>query len=787
MIGRLIGSRVERVEDERILTGHGRYVDDVRLPGMLHLAFLRSPHAHARILSIDATAARDLPGVHLVLLSEDVTAQVTERMNYDMGVPGHRAPLFDALTGDVVRYVGDPVAAVVADSRAIAEDACAAISVEWQPLAPLLSVEDALAEDATVVFEELGDNIIYDDEPGAYDFGDVDGAMAAADRVVELTIDEHRFGLVPMEGRGGVADWDAGERKLTYHASTQSAHLYRMYLSRYLGVPQSRVRVLAGDVGGAFGSKWAMYREDVVIAVASRLLKRPVKWIEDRFENLTALGSAREETVAMRAAVNDDGSILALEAHMTLNHGSYPAQPPAPLFAALARVQITGALRIPNFRWRTTCVATHKNPYVSYRGPGSVETLARERLIDTIARELDLDPLDVRRRNFVTLDEQPVPNATGAVIDRIDALRTLETAVEAIGYDAFRERQRAARAEGRHIGIGMASTIHPFPGPKTWWDALGFPLEGETGRVRIEPDGTVTVYSGQVPHGQGHETTLAQVVADQLGVGLEDVTVVTGDTDRVPFFFFGTGASKGATMASGSVVFPARTLRERVLRIAAEQLEVSPEDLDIEDRTVFVRGARSRSTTLAEVATTAYMAPGTLPAGVETSLEATAKFEGDTSGWSAATHICTVEVDVETGHVHVDRYVVAEDCGTIIHPGVVEGQIRGGAAQGLAGMLLEHCAYDDEGRPLAASLQDYLVPTAMEIPEIEILHLESGDPDDPVPFRGVGEGGCSQAPGALTNAVEDALRPFGIRLDTFPLTPTRVLELIGTLPAATPA
>jgi carbon-monoxide dehydrogenase large subunit len=787
MIGRLIGSRVERVEDRRILTGRGCYVDDVRLPGMLHVAFLRSPHAHARIRSMDAGAARALSGVHLVLLPDDLSSQVTERMNYDMGVPGHRAPLFDALTGDVARYVGDPVAAVVADSRAIAEDACDAIAVDWEPLAPVLSAQDALADGATVVFEDLGDNVIYDDDPRAYDFGDVDGAFAAADRVVELTIDQHRFGLVPMEGRGGVADWDPGAGKLTYHASTQSAHLYRMYLARYLGLPQSKVRVLAGDVGGAFGSKWALYREDVVIALAGRLLGRPVKWIEDRLENLTALGSAREETVAMRAAVRDDGTVLALDAHMTLDHGSYPAQPPAPLFAALARVQITGALRIQNFRWRTTCVATHKNPYVSYRGPGSVETLARERLLDTIARELDLDPVEVRRRNFVTVGEQPVANATGAVIDRIDAVRTLETAVDAIGYEDFRERQRAAWAEGRHIGIGVASTIHPFPGPKTWWDALGFPLEGETGRVRIEPDGAVTAYSGQVPHGQGHETTLAQVVADQLGVGLDDVTVVTGDTDRVPFFFFGTGASKGATMASGSVVVPARTLRDRVLRIAAEQLEASPDDLDIEDGSVFVKGARWHSTTLAEIATTAYMAPGTLPEDVETSLEATAKFDGDTSGWSAATHICTVEVDVETGQVHVDRYVVAEDCGTIIHPGVVEGQIRGGAAQGLAGMLMEHCAYDDEGRPLSASLQDYLVPTAMEIPEMDIIHLESGDPDDPVPFRGVGEGGCSQAPGAVTNAVEDALRPFGVRIDTFPLTPTRILELVGTLPAGAPA
>jgi carbon-monoxide dehydrogenase large subunit len=783
MIGNLIGARVERTEDDRILTGSATYVDDVVLPGMLHATFLRSPHAHARIRSVDATAARALPGVHAVLLASDLAPLVAERMNYDMGVPGHRAPLFDALTGDKVRYVGDPIAVVVADSRALAEDAAELIVVDYEPLPLVMSVAEGLAEGAPVVFEDLGDNVIYHDERDDFCWGDVDGAFRDADHVVSMTLRQHRFGGAAMETRGAVATWDAGTGHLTYHASTQSVHLYRMYLARYLGVAINHVHVTCKDVGGAFGFKWAIYREDVVIAAASRLLGRPVKWTEDRLENLVALGSAREETLEVKAAVDADGRILAVDVHEYMDHGSYPAQPPAPVFAALCKASLMSALRVSRYRFRATIVVTNKNPFISYRGPGSVESLARERLLDRIGVELGLDPVEVRRRNLIESHEQPTKMATGATIDKATARETLEEALRMADYEGFRERQRTAREEGRYIGIGIANAIHPFPAFPDWWESIGFPFETEPARVRVEPDGTVTVITAQNPHGQSHQTTLAQIVATELGVRFEDIRVLHSDTDHVPFHFFGTGASKAATMASGAVLWPSRELRARLVAIAAHQLEAAPEDLEVIEGVISVKGSRSKSVTVADCAATAYMARHTLPDDVEKDLEIASRYDGaGGAGWSSSTHICFVDVDVETGKVSIDRYLVVEDCGTMINPAVVEGQICGGVAQGIAGMLLEHAAYDENGQFKAASFHDYLVPTAVDIPPIEFRHLETPG-DDPVNFRGVGEGGAGSAPPAVTNAIEDALQPFGVCVDTFPLTPSRMLELLGIIPA----
>lgn len=783
MIGNLIGSRVERVEDDRILTGTGSYVDDLTLVDMVHAHFLRSPHAHARIRSIDAGAARALPGVHAILLAEDLAPMLAERMNYDMGVPGHRAPLFDALSGDNVRFVGDPVAVVIADSRALAEDAAESISVEYEQLPLVLSVAEGLAEDAPVIFEDLGDNVIYHDEIDDFCWGDVDGAFEQADRVVAMTLRQHRFGGGAMECRGAVASYDPGTGHLTYHVSTQSVHLYRMYLARYLGLPLNHVHALCQDVGGAFGFKWSIYREDVAIAAASRLLERPVKWTEDRRENLVALGSAREETLELKAAVDADGTIRAVDVHEYMDHGSYPAQPPAPVFAALCKASLMSALRVPRYRFRATIVATNKNPFISYRGPGSVESLARERLLDRIAVELDIDPVEVRRRNLIQSDEQPTKMATGATIDKATARETLDEAVRLGDYDGFRERQRLALQEGRYLGIGIANAIHPFPAFPDWWESIGFPFETEPARVRVEPDGTATVITAQNPHGQGHETTLAQIVATELGVRFEDVRVVHGDTDQVPFHFFGTGASKAATMASGAVLWPSRELRQRLAAIAGHQLETAPEDLEVSNGVISVKGAPSRSVTIAECAASAYMARHTLPDDLEKDLEIVSRYDGSGgAGWSASTHVCWVEVDIETGKIAIDRYLVVEDCGTMINPAVVEGQICGGVAQGLAGMLLEHAAYDEQGQFEAASFHDYLVPTAVEVPTIEFSHLETPG-DDPVNFRGVGEGGAGSAPPAVTNAVEDALRPFRVTVDTFPLTPSRVLELVQVISA----
>jgi carbon-monoxide dehydrogenase large subunit len=784
MIGKLVGGRVERVEDGRILLGRGRYVDDVSLPGMLHAAFVRSPIAHGRIVSVDVEEARALPGVVGVFTAADLDP-IAKPLNFDFQIEGHRPPVHEALTADKVRFVGDPIVLVVAESRALAEDACELVAVDYEQLPAVTTTEQGLAANAPVLFEELGDNVIHRDPENQFVFGDVEGVFAAADRVVSARFTQHRHGLVPMECRGGVAHYEPGNDELTYYGSTQSPHLWRMYLSQLLDVPQNRTRVLCKDVGGAFGFKWSIYREDVAIAAASKFLGLPVKWIEDRQENLTAGGSAREETLDVDVAVTGDGLIQAIRVRMTMDHGAYPAMPPSPVFAALVRATLLSALRVPVYAFETTIVATNKNPYISYRGPGASETLVRERMLDLVARELGLDPVEIRRRNLLRRDEQPWKMPSGATVDRAAALETLEAVLEHVDYDDFRREQREARAQGRYLGIGFANSIQPTPGFPDWWESIGFPMEKDPSRVRLEPDGRVTVITSQMPHGQGHETTLAQVAADEMGVPFDHVTVLTGDTQLTNYYFFGTGASRAAHMAGGSVLFTTRELKRKVLELAAHMLEANADDLEIVDAIVRAKDTPARALTLAELATTAFMAPDTLPEQADTVLDVTRSYRPDAKGggWAATTHVCFVEVDLVTGFVSIPRYVVVEDCGKMINPAVVEGQIRGGIAQGIGGMLYEHAAYDEDGQFLSGTFMTYLLPSAMEIPDVEIHHLEL-ETDAEVDFRGVGEGGAIIAPAAVTNAVEDALAPFGVTIDRFPLTPTRILELTNVITGA---
>jgi carbon-monoxide dehydrogenase large subunit len=783
MIGKLVGGRVERVEDSRILVGRGHYVDDVVLPGMLHAAFVRSPFPHARVVSIDAEEARSLAGVARVYTADDLRPYA-KPLDFNFGIAGHRPPAHEALASDKVRFMGDPVALVVAESRYIAEDARDLVMVEYEELPVVITADQALAKGAPVLFDDLGDNVIHRDPADAFVFGPVDETFAKADRIVSATLIQHRHGLVPLECRGGVAAFDPSAQQLTYYGSTQSPHLWRMYLSQLLDVPQHRTRVLCQDVGGAFGGKWSIYREDIAIAAASKDIGLPVKWVEDRNENLTVAGSAREETLDVDFAVTNAGVIQGIRVKMTMDHGAYPAMPPAPVFAALVRATLLSALRVPVYAFETTIAATNKSPYISYRGPGASETLVRERLLDLVARELEMDPVEIRRINLLRRDEQPWRMPSGATVDRAAALETLEAVFEHVDYDQFRAEQREARAEGRYLGIGFSNSIQPTPGFQDWWDSIGFPMEKDPSRVRLEPDGKVTVITSQMPHGQGHETTLAQVAADEMGVSFSDVNVVTGDTQLTPFYFFGTGASRAAHMASGSVLLTSRELKRKILDLASHLLEASPSDLEVVDSVVRAKDTPARSVSLSEIATKAYLETDTLPAEADPTLDVSTSYRPDEhgGGWAATTHVCFVDVDPETGVVRIPRYLVVEDCGRMINPAIVEGQIRGGIAQGIGGMLFEHAAYDEEGQFLAGTFMTYLLPSAMEIPEIEIHHLELPT-DAEVDFRGVGEGGAIIAPAAIANAVEDALAPFGVTIDRFPLTPTRILELMNLLPS----
>lgn len=772
---RFTGASVKRSEDPRILTGRGRYVDDVRLPGMLHAAFVRSPLAHARITGIDASRARQARGVVAVWTGEEMEALIVPGPSpLQMMMGGARMPSFSLLATDKVRLVGDPVALVVAESRYLAEDACELVEVEYDALPAVPDAETALDPSSTPVFEDLGNNILT--EPKVNLFGDADAAFAKAGRVVRAHLRQHRHQNVPMECRGIVASFDPATEELTVHSSTQGVGLTRMMIAGPVGVGMDKVRVLAGDIGGSFGLKFGAGREEIACAAASRQLGRPVKWIEDRNENLTASGQAREESFEVEAAVTEEGDILGMRVKMLLDTGAYPGM--GGMLPSIIQAMFPGPYKLAALSFEPTAVITNKATYVAYRGPWAAETFVRERMIDLIAREMGKEPLEVRLRNVVTRGEPPLHMVTGRSLAGVTARESLERVAEIVDIPAFRARQKAARDEGRYLGLGIATYIEAAPGPRSP-DAGAGPMGTEQMRMRLERDGTVTLFTSQMPHGQGHETTLAQVAADEFGVRFLDVKVVVGDSSVVPPGF-GTGGSRSATMAGGASLHAARALRQKVVTLASEMLEASPEDMVVSDGSVSVRGVPSSALRLSEVATAAEE-PGRFPSGIDTKLEVTTAFDGGEGGWSGGTHCAVVEVDVETGQVRVERYLVVEDCGEVINPAIVEGQVRGGVAQGIGAVLLERSAYDQDGQYLSGTMMDYLLPTASEIPRIEIEHLETVPLDADVNFRGVGEGGMIVAPPTICNAIEDALAPFGVRVHEQHLPPWRILELIGAI------
>ena len=803
----LVGSRAPRKEDERVLRGRGRYVDDINPRGLLHMHLLRSPHPHAEVRSIDTSAARAAPGVVAVVTGADLLDEVRE-LDFSIPLPGLTTPTYRALTIDRVRYQGEPVTAVVAATRAQAEDAAELIQVDYEPLPAVTTVEEALAgtEDdeasdaigargsnrvaavngagpgrvrAVQLHESIRGNTTYTNEMSN---GDVEGAFARADRIIRDTIDLHRWAPTPMETRGGVAEYDPATGMLTYHAACQSPHLTRFVLSTVLEQPQHLLRVLGPDVGGSFGLKWSPYREDVLTCALARRLRAPVKWIEDRRENLVAGGHGRDHRLDLELAVTNAGEILGMRADIVINTGAYPVMPSAAVTCGLIRTSLPGPYRVSAFAARSRVVVTNTMSHTSLRGPWAIETLARERALDLVARELGISPVQVRARNLLTPEEQPYQVASGHVLADSTARATFERAVErcnALGVAAALER---ARAEGRVVGFGIATSIEPAPATPSFFQAVGFPFGGETARVRMEPDGHVTIFTAQMPHGQSHETTIAQLVGETLGLPLDDVRLVSGDTQTSPFNMIGTGGSRAATFANGAAVLAARDLRDRIVAIASKMLGADPKDVTLADSGAQVTGNPEARVRFADLAMGCYMAPSVMPEGIDLELECSASYDGEGGGFSQSTHCCWVEVDPETGQVSIPRYLVVEDCGPMIHPAVVEGQIRGATAMGLSGMLLERIVYDGEGNCLTENFFDYLVATAAEIPDIEIEHLESAS-ELVMGSRGVGEGGAITAPAALANALDDAIiAAGGQRLAKTPFTPTHVLEALGVLP-----
>ena len=763
MTARYAGTRVARVEDPRLLQGRGTFVDDVTRPGMVHACFVRSPYARARIGAIDAAAALALPGVHAVYTAADLNPAVHEQWYTSIGkdVPDTPRP---PLAVDEVRHVGDPVAIVIADDRYLAEDAADLVDVDYDPLPPLADYVTAQGADELVHAAYPG-NVA--GALGAPVGGPLAEAFAGAAHDISVDIFQQAYAPVPMETRGLIAEWTGEE--LTVWAATQAPHEVRMFMARLLGIGEHQVRVVMRDTGGGFGQKVLPLREDMCVALAAVRLRAPVKWIEDRRENLLAAGMSRHEHATCRIGFTDDGTIVAAHIDHVQDIGAYPTPWPVGVSAAVGMF-FPGPYRMGTAGWRSTSVFSNTSGRTAYRGPWQFEPLSREVLLDIAARRMGLDPIELRRRNLLRTDELPTMSASGMPYSGITPTETFEQALEMLDLTAFRAEQEAARAEGRYIGVGVSNYVEPTTTGMGYYGT-----EGAT--IRIEPSGKVLVYVAGGSTGNSLETAVVQLTADALGADIADVRTIQGDTAVTPFGA-GTGGSRSGSMIAGAVRETAVSLRQKIAAIAAKQLEADPDDIEVGASRAFVRGTPSVTVSLAEIADTAYFKPAELPAGVAPGLEASGRYQAETFIILAnACHVCTCEVDITTGGVRILRYIVSEDCGPMINPSVVEGQIAGGSVQGIGGVLLEHLAYDADGNPLATTFMDYLLPTAADVPTIEYGHVETMG-QGPGGYKGVGEGGALGAPPAVVNAVADALVPFGVEITRLPLTPAAIVELL---------
>jgi carbon-monoxide dehydrogenase large subunit len=766
---RYVGSRVPRVEDARLLTGRGTFVDDVSRPGLLHVCFVRSPFARARIEGIDATEALALPGVRAVLTADDLNGDVVE-LWYSTTGRGPSTPLPPLASGEA-RFVGDPVALVVAEDRYVAEDAAELVEVDYEPLTPVVDYLTATSSSETVM-EEVPGNLI-GEMPGG-DAEAVDAALAGAAHVVEHAISQQACAAVPIETRGIVAEWVGATEELTLWAATQSPVEVRSVSARILGIPEHRIRVVMRDTGGGFGQKVIPMREELCVVLAARRLGRggsaALKWIEDRRENLLAAGQARHQHAVARMAFDEEGTILAASIDHTEDAGAYPQ--PYPLFTGMAvGVIFPGPYRIAATSFVHRSVMSNTQGRVAYRGPWQFESVSREVTLDVAARRMGMDPIELRRRNILGPEDLPYTNGNGMPYSDISPSETFEQALDMLDYADFRREQAEARALGRYLGVGVCNYVEPTaPG-------YGF-YASEGATIRIDPSGSVAVYVAGGATGNSLETTAVQLTADELGVPIEDVHTIQGDTAITPFGA-GTGGSRSGPMIAGAVAAAAATLRLKIAAIAAKRLDAAPEDIELAEGTAFVRGDPSTRVGLAELAEVAYFRIGELPRGMVGGLEASERYNAPSPMpvWANATHLCTCEVDTTIGSIDILRYIVSEDCGPMINPNVVEGQIAGGTVQGIGGALLEELVTDEAGNPLSSTFMDYLLPTAAEAPEIEYGHVVTMGPGHGG-YKGVGEGGAIGAPPAIINAVADALAPFGAEVHRLPLKPETVLALV---------
>ncbi len=758
---RYIGERVLRKEDPRLLTGRGQFVDDIALPGMLHVAFARSQIARGKLLSIDTAAAKDLPGVHAVLLAADIDRPGFEMLSMYLLPTEVPTPL---LASDIVCHVGEPIALVIADSRALAEDAAALVEIEYDEQEPVVTLANARSGPpvhpgtANNIASEMGNPTI---DPGLAAL--LDGAA----HVVTQKVVHQRISQSPMETRGIVAQANGAE-ELRLYITCQSPHMIARWVSQALGFPQTAIHVIAKDVGGSFGLKNQPWREEVAVMLAAMKFGRPLKWIEDRYEHMTACCQCREQEFTLTIGFDKDGRFIASHGDFSANNGAFPQGADNNI---AAHMFLWTAYKMPAYGFITRAWYSNTAGQAAYRGPWAIESLVRETALDVAARLIGIDPVEIRRRNMLQLADQPSTTSLGIPVDDITTATCLDKLLENFDVAAFRKEQTQARKERRYLGLGIAAYVEPTGSA----GSINF-MTGELAQVRIEPTGKVTAAMSTHSQGHGTATTMAQIIADRLGVPYEDVTVFEGDNMHGGF---GPGAagSRQAVIGGGAALTAAEMLNAKVRQLAAHLFNASPESVTIAGGMVHIAGAPEMSRSLREIADIAYGEPHRLPPGFEAGLEAQYRYQPPGMTMTSAAHACIVEVSAETGFVTILRWITSEDCGTVINPAIVEGQVTGGLAQAIGMVLLEEAGYDARGNPIAATYKDYLLPAISDVPVFEFLHCNT--PSKSVGgMRGVGEGGAIIGPPTLVNAIADALSPFGEVPVNLPLTPSKLLGVI---------
>lgn len=780
---RYIGKAEPRADAARLLAGRGRYVDDIQLPRMLHAAFLRSPHAHARIRSLDVTEARGMPGVAAVYTGAEMAAQVMPWVGVLTHLAGLRSAPQHALAVDVVRWQGEPVAMVVAASRAEAEDAVERIEADYDPLPAAVRMEEALSPDAPVIHPEFGSNLAWERR---VETGDMAAAMAQPGvTVVERTFRFGRHTGVTLEPRATVMDYDPSENRLTMHYSGQAPHMMQVVLSRHLGMAEENIRIIAHDVGGSFGIKIHTYGDEIAVGAAARLLRRPVKFVADRMESFQSDIHARDHVVTGRLGVHPDGRIAGLEIDDLTGIGPFSMYPRTSAIECNQVLNLTGApYRMAAYRARGRVVFQNKALMCQYRAVGHPIAMAvADGLLDEAARALGMDPVTIRSRNLIADDAYPTTSASGMKLDDLSHQKTLAKLVEIMGYDALRADQAAARARGVQRGIGILSMVEVTNPSPIFYGIGGAPIASQDGAtVRLDAGGALHISSSVTEQGQGTHAILAQIAAGVFGVDIGRVKVTTGDTATVPYGG-GTWASRGAGIGGEAMLLAAHALKEQVLAVAGVMLQAGVETLDIRGGKVVDAATGAERMGLADLARTVYYRGNELPADLKPELVATRHYRVTdmpfvfTNGAMAA----YVEVDTDTGFTKVLGFWAVEDCGRVINPMLVDEQVRGGVVQGIGGALYEECLYDDHGQLLNTTMADYLVPMAAEMPDIVVAHVETPTKTSILGAKGAGEAGTGGAPGAILNAVNDALAPLGASVWQMPITPERVLRALGVV------